>query len=440
MLTSLGRVLSFLNIESRFGYLGQTLAALVIKGIGVGISFLISILITRSFGAGGVGSFALVSTTLMVASTFSLIGLDYILIRSISGDIGIGHFGKAQGTIKRVIKIVSFFSVLVAFTVFGVSSILVSVADGDARFLEILAACAWGVIPLAAIRIVSSTLRGNGRVLLGQFLDGPASGAVALIGLVAYVAQMQSSVLGATIIYYISIALAAFAGALVCFGDIKRWRVLSEQSKERLLASGTKILVVVLTAYVIDWAIVLSLSRVYSEVEVGVFRIAWQFSTLFNVIVVAFDAVSGPRIAAAWRTGDRAAIEVLIAQSRRVMIFIATPLLLAGMIWPSWFLGWFGPEFSSAGNVLRILVIGQIFNVFTGPVGAALVMTGYERLSLLNALLSAVISLAVLYFTMPTLGLYGAAIASAAALISRNLATAVEVQWIIRHNTKSLGG
>ena len=431
----LKRIYGLRGFAARFEYESQTLLALAIKAIGVVISFSVSILITRHFGAAGAGSFALVTTTLMVASTVSLVGLDYILIRSISGDIRTERFGAALGTIQRVVKTVLSFAVLISFLIFLVSSILGPTIGSGSLLFDMLAACAWGVIPLAAMRLVSSTLRGNERVLLGQFLDGPASGVLALFIMLGFLARPQFSTLLAIQVYYFAIAISAIIGGLVCLGDIRKWKVEPELSNEQLIASGSKILAVVLTSYLIDWAIIVSLSSQYSEVEVGVFRVAWQFSTLFNVVVVAFDAVSGPRIAAAWRTDDRALIGTLIRKSRLAMVMIAAPLLFAGMVWPSWFLSWFGPEFSFAENVLRILLIGQIVNIITGPVGAALVMTGNERLSLINAFLSAVISFAVLYFTLPAFGLYGAACASAVAIIFRNLATAVEVQWLIKRGT-----
>lgn len=81
----------------------------------------------------------------------------------------------------------------------------------------------------------------------------------------------------------------------------------------------------------------------------------------------------------------------------------------------------FGKDFSSLGNILRIMAAGRYVNVLTGSVGSLLIMTGHEREQRLAVLISAVMSVILSLILIPLLGLLGAAISYAIALAAQNL-------------------
>ena len=92
----------------------QTVAAFAIKIVGALLSFGFTILLARHYGPAGVGQFGLAVTTLLIASTAALLGTDYILIRTVAGDIRIGRRDLARGAIRTVATMVVITSCVIA--------------------------------------------------------------------------------------------------------------------------------------------------------------------------------------------------------------------------------------------------------------------------------------------------------------------------------------
>jgi O-antigen/teichoic acid export membrane protein len=413
-------------------HIGQTILAFGIKIAGAVLSFGFNLIIARVYGPVGVGAFGLMVTTLTLAATGCLIGLDYVLIRTLAGDLKEGALGLAKGAARRVAGLVCLNAIAMTAVIALVIAPLIARFTGDPASISVLHAVAWGVIPVAMIRIVSSALRGSGRIQLGQILDGPASTGVTLLAFGSWQLLGHPTVTDAGQLYAGAIGLAALAGAAVSWRDMRRWGKAGKAPLSPMLAGGWKILIIVLTGFATDWLILTSLARYASTAEVGLFRTAWQIAQLFNLLVVAFDAVAGPRIAAAWRIGDDRAIVQTARQSAMVMTLLSLPLLLLCLAVPEWLLHFFGLKFVAGATALRILALGQLVNMVTGPIGSVLVMTGHERLSMIFAIAAVVIAAALMPIVGPWLGLTGAALVSAGILSFRKLSGVVIMARIFR--------
>ena len=214
-------------------------------------------------------------------------------------------------------------------------------------------------------------------------------------------------------LYFATAALSALAAWAVYRRRSRHWPPADREPVRPMLAQGWRISFIVLSRLVLDWVVLVSLGSSYSTVEVGQFRTAWQIAALIMLLVSTFDTVAGPRVAAAWRVGDTGHIRQIIRQSIAAMMVISAPLFVIALGFPEWALGLFGPEFVPAAPALRILALGQLVNVVSGPLGTVLLMTGNERASMILSVVSLVV-LAVLSLTLiPAYGLIGAALTTA---------------------------
>lgn len=410
----------------------QTILAYMIKIGGAGLSFALNLMLARTFGPVGVGAFGLMVTTLTLASTVALVGLDYVLIRVIAGDLKEGATALARGAAHVAARFVAVNSIVVAVVTALLVTPLIVRFTGDADSVVALRAAAWGVVPITLIRVVSATLRASGRIQLGQILDGPASTGLSMLALAAWLWFGHPDVGDAARLYVGAIAISVAWGGYVSWRYMRAWGPAERVPLSPMVRGGWKILIVVLTSYSTDWLILTGIARYASTAEVGLFRTAWQIASLFNLLVVAFDAVGGPRIAAAWRVGDRAALVHTARQSSLVMVGLSAPLLLLCLAAPEWLLGWFGPRFIDAATALRILAVGQLVNMATGPIGSILIMTGHERYSMVFAIVAVIAAAILLPLLTPALGITGAAIVSASVLSFRKFAALFLVYRIIR--------
>jgi len=405
----------------------ETVAAFAIKLVGAALSFAFSFLVARHLGAAGNGAFALALTTGLFGSAVSLLGLDYVLLRTMAGDLREGKPAAARGAARSALIATSIAAVLVGVLVALIGAPAFHTVLGKDHDPRLIYNSAIAVLPLTLNRMAVASLRGAGGVLWAQWLEGPQAMIVAVLVLgLIILTGVAIDATGVVILYFATAALSALAAWSVYFGRARNWPASIPSPITPMLNQGWRISFIVLSRLVLDWVVLVSLGSHYSTFEVGQFRTAWQISALIMLLVSTFDTVAGPRVAAAWRVGDSGHIRQIIRQSIIAMMVISAPLFVVALGFPEWALGLFGPEFVPAAPALRILALGQLVNVVSGPLGTVLLMTGEERASMILSVFSLIV-LGVLSVTLiPAYGLIGAALTTALIIGSRTI-----VSWFL---------
>ena len=400
----------------------ETIAAFAIKLVGAVLSFGFSFLVARHLGAAGSGNFALALTTALFASAISLIGLDYVLLRTMAGDIRDGKQAAARGAAHSVVLATSVAAVIVGviLAAFGAPLLHGLVSKSLDQGLIYLSAIA--VLPLTLNRIAVASLRGSGGVLAAQWLEGPQAMLLAVaVLLIMIVNQIAVDASDVVLLYFITAAVSAMAAWAFYALRARAWPAAQPTPIGPMLTQGWRISFIVLSRLVLDWVVLLSLGSYYSTFEVGQFRTAWQISALIMLLVSTFDTVAGPRIAAAYRVGDINDIRQIIRHSVLAMMLLSLPLFVVALGFPEWALGLFGPEFVPAAPALRILALGQLVNVLSGPLGTVLLMTGQEHSSMMLSVGGLVLLLVFSVTLIPAYGLIGAALTTSIIIGSRTL-------------------
>jgi O-antigen/teichoic acid export membrane protein len=400
----------------------EAIAAFAVKLVGAGLSFGFSFLVARHLGAVGNGNFALALTTALAASAISLLGLDYVLLRTMAGDIREGNTAAARGASRSALIATTVAAVIIGVILAIVGAPLLHAAMGKTLDRELIYLAAIAVLPLTWNRMAVMSLRGAGGILAAQWLEGPQAMLVAVGVLLALVlSHVPIDARDVVMLYFGTAALSALVAWLSYAWRSRDWPAALPAALRPMLAQGWQISFIVLSRLILDWIVLLSLGSSHSTFEVGVFRTAWQVSALVMLVVSTFDTVAGPRIAAAYRIGDVNQIRKIIRQSVATMSVISLPLFVFALGFPEWTLGLFGPEFVAGAPALRILALGQMVNVLSGPLGVVLLMTGNERSSLWISVFSLIL-LAVLSITfIPAYGLIGAALTTAIIIASRTI-------------------
>jgi O-antigen/teichoic acid export membrane protein len=406
----------------------EAVAAAAIKLVGAGLSFGFSFLIARSLGPTGSGSFALAQTTALVGATVAMLGLDYVMLRDMAGNIRAGDPAAARGVARTAALTVALTALLVGavIAVTGTSALAATQTTGGTRLL-LLAGIA--VLPLAMNRVAITALRGQGGILAAQWLDGPQAMLLA-VGLLAaiLVAGQPVTAFGVTLLFFAASTTTALAAGGLYLARSRSWPAATPAPVGPMLRQGWQISFVVLSRMMVDWITLISLGATHSVAETGLFRTAWQITSLIALVVLSFDTVAGPRIAAAHRVGDTATIRQIMRQSVRTMMVISAPLLIVILVWPEWLLGLFGPEFPAAATALRILALGQIVNIVAGPVGAVLLMTGEERWSARTSVVGLGLLGLACVTIIPAYGINGAAATTSLLILFRTGVQAVIVR------------
>jgi O-antigen/teichoic acid export membrane protein len=171
----------------------------------------------------------------------------------------------------------------------------------------------------------------------------------------------------------------------------------------------------------VQWSGIITLGIFVKDEEVALFSVAQRISMLTSFVLIAVNLVVAPRFAAIFSSGSLSELKEISIFCSRLMLLVATPVLIIMLLFPGVLLGLFGEQYRQAEFMLQIMVVGQFVNVVTGSVGNLLNMTGHEK-DMRNILLITGILAVLLSFTLiPLYGPVGAAFATSIALASQNL-------------------
>ncbi len=392
------------------------------------IGFLNGVVLARLLGLEAYGIFSQVVAAATTIAGFLGLGMPSLLTRELATYL----VGERWPLIKGIVHW-AFRNVLI--TCFGVSLVSLFVVFAYApegwRTPSIFGV---GIAILLTLNLLrAAVLRGFHQVVVADLPDSLVQplAILGLIGLSVALARQFSVVWAVTL---------QFAGTLSAFllGLLIFWKFWPqpcggvspvERPDQWRFPAGIFLLIGALSISDNQLAILLT-GRLAGSAQAGLLQGANRFVALIAFGLAAVNSPLMPKLAAAWSRGNRQESQALVTATMRigltVALLIATPLLL----FPQWFLSWFGVEFAQASTAMRILAIAQIFNAASGPCGLVLLTTGHQSKALL-ALAAAITAnvLTSLWLTADW-GVLGAAIAVAVSLATWNLLMSY---WAWRH-------
>jgi len=127
------------------------------------------------------------------------------------------------------------------------------------------------------------------------------------------------------------------------------------------------------------WGVQLIAGFYLSPEEFAKLAVATRVSTLVVFVLIAGNMVVSPQFSVLWGDNKKEELKIFTQKATIVISALALPLFVAGVVFSSNILSFFGDEFVDSTAVLKVLLFGQFINAVSGSVGVLLVMTGYEN-------------------------------------------------------------
>ena len=137
-----------------------------------------------------------------------------------------------------------------------------------------------------------------------------------------------------------------------------------------------------------------------------------------------------PLISSQIASGNREQLQRLV---HRAVAMVFVPSLIVAVVLLAlnrWILDLFGSEFLAGSTPLFVLVIGQLVNALTGPVGFLLSLSGHERRSTTVYGCCTLLNVGLNLVLISRFGMTGAAVATSVSLAIANLWLTV---LVVRH-------
>ena len=389
--------------------------AFVLRGIGLGLVFLMHTMLARTIASSGYGAFSYSVALAEILAVFVSLGLPNALLRFIAEYVEHGQWRLLRGLLLRTNQVILLSAFLIAFAVLGVSYLL-SLSPGRAmslRFAPIL------LFFLAFIKLHGKALQSFQYIKLSVILESVTLPLLVVVGLLLF---SITTAFDALLMYTGAVFLVFLLGITWLKRSVpEACRGIKPIYKTRYwLYVSLPMVFGGIGQIIMSRAGMLILGSMAEMDAVGLYSAATRIARLNTFVLEAVNIISPPMIAAAFHSGKHHQFKMIIRDAMLWSTLGTMPLFIIMVLWPKGLLGFFGPEFYKGSLLLQILALGQFINALTGPVGFTLLVTGQEKKFARIITGTAVGNIIGNLIAIPVWGALGAAFVMAASVTINN--------------------
>jgi O-antigen/teichoic acid export membrane protein len=399
----------------------STVQSMLARLLGPASSFVLSILLARSLGAAGSGVFFVALTLVCALAIVAKFGLETGLQRFVGAAAGRDDLPAAAAIYRQSLRVSAVLALLVAGLVVAAAEPLARGLLGDPAQTDALRLLGLLIVPYTLLGISAAMLKALGRPALGGFFEA-AAWPLLTLALAAPALIDGAPATGETALaYLLSAVLAAVLAHAAVGRRLPRGVRAPPAAPRTLYRSCLSLTGIELINYALLWAPFVLLPALAGATEAGLYSVGHRLAAQLGLLMLVVASVTAARFAAHHQQRHAAELGRLAGRATRLLILLGLPPAAALLLWSEPLLALFGEGFAPAATALRVLVIGQLVNLATGPVGYLLAMTGHER-ALRNVLLGTMaLTLPLALVLVPAFGATGAAAAVSISIVFQNL-------------------
>lgn len=426
------------NRHIRFARSASITAA--VHGGGLLINLLLSIVLARVLGAESLGIYASAYALLSWFSVLSCLGVPRLVIGVIPTSMALKQYGAIKGILLSSFVLVVLLSITSAALLYLVL-IFSNLFSPEDRLVYAVAA---GILPLMSISHVQrASLQGFEQGYRSQVPDTLIRPSVFLIFLIVFSGALSTSTAGdAMFLQAISVLASTLTGLFMlyrCWSDPLRRAQIEYRLKQ--WGRATLSLCAANISSITMAQIGLSLLPLYEAGDnIGFFRVALSAAALVSVPLVAVNVSLPPAVARLHSLGKKDELRQLVTLSARLALGASFPVLLILFVFgPSILTLLFGAKYVQAYPLLRIMLVGQAFNVACGSCAYILQVCGLEKIASRAFVLAMTVQALLIIVVAPTYGVAGVASAQAFGLTLVNILLMIEVRCRLKLDPTALG-
>jgi len=455
-----------MHIQARSGMAGDFLARLRGQGLvaqlvrgsssglvsriaAAGVGFVSVGVLTNYLGIEHYGDYAYALAWLTMLATVGRLGFNKSAIRYLASYRASSDWPRIRGFILYWPRITYWISTAAALLVAGVLWLAwdpIAAYYGNERFLIAMMLALISLPLLSYLQVSEGVLDGFKKVAQSQIpLRIARPGLIALFTVMVYSWTTMGrtvSTSGATVMTVESamiINLAATLMALLLAGVLVRRTLPAEvktanpvfesrdwfiTSRDMMWTSGFNL--------VIFEADQILLGLFSTTEDVGVFSVASRVAQLLIIALTATNAILYPMTADLFARKKMHELQRIVTLGANAVFFIAIALAVVLFVGSGYLELIFSEGFGASTPLLRVLIIGQIVNAFTGPALLLLNMTGHHRDSARILGFTAIINVVMNVGLIKLYGAMGAAVATSLSIILWNTIAA----FVVWHRLK----
>jgi O-antigen/teichoic acid export membrane protein len=404
----------------------------VLQALGILLTYLFILLVSRVFGPKVYGDYTLALTILNIFVVAGKLGMDTAVVKFIAVSRAREDYRTARSYYFNSLKLALLLGVFLTILLLVFAPSISGYIFRKSYLANYLVVAAPGILPFILRNLNAGVLRGLKNIkefaILRYVLPRLALLLILALLLVAGSRDGRITILSYVIALFLVMALS-FHKINKEFKGFKHSPAVDEDKEACEQETGYRsILRISVPMFMTDslflmmsWVNVLMIGMFSTGADVGIYNVAVKLALITSLTLNAVNSIAAPKFAEMFGKKDYRGLKKIARQSTRMIFFTSFPLLAVYIAAPQLVLSVFGGEFESGFLALTMIAAGQFFNSICGSVANILNMTGYQHV-VKNIILAAVlINIGLNCLLIPQYGINGAAFSYMIATISWNL-------------------
>lgn len=406
------------------------IGALAVQVISTALGLISSIVLTRALGLEQFGIYTYTFALVALLAVPAQFGMTTLVIRETAK----AEVNKAWGLMKGLWVWTNLTSLVLSFLIIIICIYYISYTSNSSGLLEekiyLLALVSIPFIALSNLR--GAALQGLRKIIKGQLPESIIRPFFMILLVVSawYYSGAELQAFDAVLYNVISTVIAFLIGAGLLLKEKPKeidHLQTSEYKQKEWFKSIIPLSLLDGVLIINSQTDILMLGMFGNEIEVGLYRIAFQGAALTTLGLTAVASMVMPYMAHYHAQNKIDKLAYLSVMSARASMLFAFPALLLFVFFGKEILVFFfGENFVDSYVILLILTCSQFINAFFGASGRLLNMAGLEKLTFKTMALAAVVNIILNAILIPLYGAFGAAVATAASIVVRNI-----MLWVI---------
>lgn len=412
--------LSTATKEAGFTFMGRLL--------GLMFGFVVQAVVARLLGADILGVFVLAWTIVMGLGLLTTLGFEGSFCRYIAMYVAQGREDKARAILSYSVRFGLTASVVAAVALVAFRGPLSTTVFKEPRLEQALLVISLAMIPYTLSRIYAAALRAikdMKRSVIASEISFRLSRLVLFL-LLFFLGMRLQGIVTATILAYTVSTLIGIVFIRRRAPYLLRRGPQADIPKREFLAYSGSMLAETTTAFALTQSGRLFLGFYLSATDVGIYNVVALLASLATLFTMSFNAIFSPIIADVYHRGNEKLMLSLLDAITRWIILLTLPVFAWLVLAGPGVLSLFGPEFVAGYGALVVLALAQLLDSMTGSISSCLAMTKYQRFNVYNIISMAVVSVVLNAALIPRMGIVGASLGTAVAIVLVNVARLIE--------------
>lgn len=371
------------------------------------------------------GAYFLAFSLVMVGAQAGSLGLNQAVVRFVAESLGLGQLGRTRRVVALVIRIGALGALGIGFVYLLFGDILAEHLFHSPTLVAITGLIAGWMTVMTLQLLLSETFRGFHDINLATIFGGLAAGIILTASLVVLWLLKGQAAMATVVLLAMGSGLASslLAGwalnrKVVCLPpkDVK-----GRLGAGEILWVAAPMLVSGLALFTVAQADIWVLGAFRTQEEVAIYGAAARMVLLISLPILIVNAIISPPIAEMYAQGRKQELERVVRDTVTLALLPTLAALISFMLLGSYILGIvYGEYYRQGASVLVLLSIGYLANVWAGPCGTALIMTGHQKTMMVLALFSGMFVICGTLLLVQDYGAVGVAGVAATSMILQN--------------------